>query len=95
MAERAGGNCIAFRCSWKGLSGRLIDDFGDIYWSPGRVARADQRTIGGLWDVPAIAANWHEVVASLACPILSLFSFDGCAPELVAGLAPRFVKLSG
>ncbi|WP_220475701.1 helix-turn-helix domain-containing protein [Sphingobium terrigena] len=94
MAERAGGTSVAFRCTWKGLSGRMIDDFGNIYWSPGRVARADQRTTSGTWDVPAIVANWHAVVASLACPVLNLFNFEGCGEQLVAGLAPRFVKLS-
>ena len=93
MAERASGTGIAFRCSWKGLSGRMIDDFGDIYWSPGRVARAGQRTTSGTWDVPAIAANWHAVVAELACPILSMFNFDQCSAELVERLAPRFIKL--
>ena len=95
MAERAGGTSVVFRCTWKGLSDRMIDDFGDIYWSPGRVARADQRTTSGSWDLPAIVANWHTVVASLACPVLNLFNFDGCGEQLVAGLAPRFIKLSG
>ena len=71
----------------------MIDDFGDIYWSPGRVARAGQRTTSGTWDVPAIAANWHAVVAELACPILSMFNFDQCSAELVERLAPRFIKL--
>jgi hypothetical protein len=73
----------------------MIDDFGDVYWSPGRVARADQRTTSGSWELPAIVANWHAVVASLACPVVNLFNFDGCGEPLVASLAPRFVKLSG
>jgi hypothetical protein len=75
------------------LAGREIDDFGDIYWSPGRHARADQRTTIGTWDVPVLAANWHEVVAQLSCPVLNLFGFTECGGELVAGLAPRFIKL--
>lgn len=93
MAERYEGRHVAFRCTWRGLAGREIDDFGDIYWSPGRHARADQRTTIGTWDVPVLAANWHEVVAQLSCPVLNLFGFPECGAELVAGLAPRFIKL--
>nr|AOO91875.1 ATPase AAA [Rhizobium leguminosarum bv. trifolii] len=93
VAERYEGSRVAFRCTWRGLAGREIDDFGDIYWSPGRHARADQRTTIGTWDVPVLAANWHEVVAQLSCPVLNLFGFTECGGELVAGLAPRFIKL--
>jgi hypothetical protein len=93
MAERYEGGRVAFRCTWRGLAGREIDDFGAIYWSPGRHARADQRSTVGAWDVPVLAANWHEVVAELSCPVLSLFGFTECGPEFVARLAQRFVKL--
>jgi hypothetical protein len=93
MAERCGGDRVAFRCSWRGLAGREIDDFGGIYWSPGRSVQADQRTTAGTWDVPVLVADWHSVVAELSCPVLSLFGFRDCSAELVAGLAPRFVKL--
>jgi len=40
-----------------------------------------------------LAANWHEVVAQLACPVLSLFGLNDCSAEMVAGMAPRFTKL--
>ena len=93
VAEHYGGDGVAFRCTWRGLAGREVDDFGGVHWSPGRQARAHQRTTAGTWDVPAFAANWHEVVANLSCPILSLFGFNDCDPNLVARLAPRFVKL--
>lgn len=93
MAERYDGNRVLFRCSWRGLAGREIDDFGSAYWSPGRVARADQRTTTGSWEMSTLAANWHLVVAELACPVLSLFGLNECGAELVAGLAPRFIKL--
>lgn len=93
MAERYEGGQVAFRCTWRGMANREIDDFGGFHWSPGRHARADQRSTSGAWDVSALAANWHEVVAKLSCPILSLFGFTDCGPELVANLAPRFVKL--
>ncbi len=93
MAERFEGSSVAFRCTWGGLSGREIDDFGSAYWSRGRIARADQRTATGQWEVPALAANWHTAVADLACPILTLFGFNECGPGLVEGLAPRFIKI--
>lgn len=93
IAERFEGSRVAFRCTWRGLAGREIDDFGDGYWSPGRHARADQRTTTGTWEVPALAANWHEVVAELSCPVLSLFGLPEYGPDFVARLTPRFVKL--
>jgi len=93
MAEHCGADRVAFRCSWRGLAGREIDDFGGIYWSPGRSAQAPHRTTAGTWDVPALVADWHAVVAELSCPILSLFGFPSCGADLVAGLAPRFIKL--
>lgn len=93
MAERYEGSRILFRCSWRGLAGREIDDFGSAYWSPGRIARADQRTTKGSWEVSTLAANWHLVVAELACPVLNLFGLSECGAELVARLAPRFIKL--
>jgi hypothetical protein len=84
---------ITFRCSWLGLAGREIDDFGSAYWSPGRIAKADQRTTTGTWALPALAASWHSAVAQLACPVLALFGFNDCGAELVQGLQPRFIKL--
>ncbi|MEI9852806.1 MAG: ATP-binding protein [Sphingomonas sp.] len=93
MAERCGADRVAFRCSWRGLAGREIDDFGDFYWSPGRSAQAPQRTTAGAWDIPALVADWHAVVAELSCPVLSLFGLPNCGADLVAGLAPRFIKL--
>jgi hypothetical protein len=92
MTERYGGRGVAFRCTWRGLAGREIDDWNG-YWSPGRIARADQRTTTGSWDVSFLVANWHEVVAQLACPVLSLFGLNGCSAEMVAGMAPRFIRL--
>jgi hypothetical protein len=93
MAERFDGSSVEFRCTWRGLGGRKIDDFDGIYWSPGRVAQATQRTTTGRWDIPYLTANWHSVAAELACPVLSLFGFNECGPGLVEGLAPRFIKI--
>lgn len=93
MTERYDGSHVVFRCTWRGLAGREINDFEGIYWSPGRRSHAEQRTVDGTWSLPALTANWHEVVAELSCPVLSLFGFTECNPNLVARLAPRFVKL--
>lgn len=94
LAQRLeGAISISFRCSWHGLSGRQIDEFDpSIYWSPGHVARAAQRTTSGEWPVAALSAERDQVVAEPACPVVSLFGID-CGPELVAGMAPRFIKL--
>ncbi len=93
MAERYEGSRAAFRCTWRGLAGREIDDIDNISWSPGRRSRADQRTTTGTWDLPVLMANWQEVVAELSCPVLGLFGFAECDSGLVARMAPRFVKL--
>ena len=37
--------------------------------------------------------NWHDVVAQLSCPVLSVFGFTECGADLVARLAPRLIKL--
>lgn len=93
-AERVpGATNIAFRCKWVGLAGRELKDFGAAYWSPGQIARADQRVIAADWVLPVLASKWEEAVASLACPVLNLFGFDNCGPDFVRGLAPRFKKL--
>lgn len=92
MAERYEGSSVAFRCTWSGLAERELDDWSG-YWSRGRIARANQRITTGIWEVPALAANWPEAVAQLACPVLSLFGIDHCGPDMVANMAPRFTKL--
>lgn len=93
MADRYEGSRVAFRCTWRGLARREIDDFNNAHWSPGRHSRADQRTTSGTWDAPVLTASWHEVVAELSCPILGLFGFHDCDAGLVARLSSRFVKL--
>lgn len=85
---------VKFRCTWTGLNGRKIRDFDlSIYWSPGRIATADKRITSGEWPVVKLNTDWHKIVAELGCPILKLFGVDFCSAELVARMAPRFVKL--
>lgn len=92
MAERYDGSGVAFRCTWRGLAGREIDDWNG-YWSPGPTARADQRTTSGCWDLAVLRASWQEVVSQLSCPVLSLFGLNDCSADMVASMAPRFVRL--
>lgn len=85
---------VAFRIEWAGLNGRELADFDPaVYWSAGRIARADARTAQGEWRLSTLQANWHEVVSELASPVLRLFGFDDCSPALVANMAKRFIKL--
>ncbi|WP_113154819.1 helix-turn-helix domain-containing protein [Nitratireductor sp. OM-1] len=85
---------VSFRCTWTGLNGRQIRDIDpSIYWSPGRIATATKRITGGEWPVVKLNTDWHQIVAELGCPILTLFGIDFCSKEMVAGMAPRFVKL--
>ncbi len=85
---------VAFRCSWIGLKNRELMDFDRaIYWSPGRIAKANQGTAEGEWTNVQLAADWASVVAELACPILRLFGYIDCNPEMVERMAPRFIKL--
>lgn len=85
---------VSFRCTWTGLNGRQIRDFDpSIHWSPGKTATADKRITSGEWPVVKLNTDWHQIVAELGCPILNLFSLDFCSAKLVAGMAPRFIKL--
>lgn len=87
-------HAVAFKISWMGLMDRELADFDPaIYWSPGRIARADLRTTTSEWAVAALSSNWHGVVAELACPVLRLFGFNECSSALVEGMANRFIKL--
>ena len=84
---------VSFRCTWKGLRGRELMDFDPaIYWPPGRSASADERTLTGDYPVVQLNAAWPKLVSDLGCPILYLFGFTDCSPQLVEGLAPRFTK---
>ena len=85
---------VSFRFTWLGLEKRELQDFDPrIYLPPGYIARANVRTTEGEWAVPKLAADWPNVVAELACPVLHLFGFATCSPEFVKGMAPKFVKL--
>ncbi|CDZ35076.1 Hypothetical protein NGAL_HAMBI1145_26790 [Neorhizobium galegae bv. officinalis] len=49
---------------------------------------ADERSdLTDLVDYP------RETLAQLSCPVLSLFGLSECGAELVARLAPQFIKL--
>ncbi len=85
---------VSFRCVWNGLKGREIGDFNpSIYWSPGRIAIANQRTVSGEYPVIQLATSWPKIVSDLGCPILHLFGFTDCSPEFVEGMKDRFIKL--
>lgn len=85
---------VSFRFTWLGLEGRELQNFDHrIYLSPGYITRANVRITEGEWAVPKLAADWPNVVAELACPVLHLFGFETCSPEFVKGMAPKFVKL--
>ncbi len=87
-------SAVSFRCTWNGLNGRQIGDFDpSIYWSPGRIATADKRTTCGEWPIVKLNTDWHQIVAELGCPILTLFGVNFCSADLVAGMANRFIKL--
>ncbi len=82
---------VGFRCTWLGLEGREIKDFNPTaLWSPSCTkAKADRRVSSGEWTLAQLQTSWPEIVASLGCPILTLFGLD-CSTELVRRMAPRF-----
>ena len=85
---------VSFRCVWNGLNGRELRDFDPgIYWSPGRIATANQRTVSDEYPVVQLAVSWPKIVSDLGCPILHLFGFTDCSPEFVEGMRNRFIKL--
>ena len=94
LAKRMeGATRVSFRCTWMGLKGREIDDFEpEVYWRPGYIARAHQRTTEGEWSVWQLRTARSTIVGELSCPILQLFGFN-CDAAFVEGMEKRFVKL--
>lgn len=85
---------IKFRCNWSGLAGRQLADFDQrISWGSTRPASADARAVEGEFSVAQVTADWETVVADLGCPVLRLFNLNGCGPELIKKIVPRFRKL--
>ena len=85
---------ISFRCTWVGLKQREFSEFNSsVAWSPGRIAKANQRTVEGEWSTAQLAANWATIVADLGCPILRLFGFTECGTPFVEGMKSKFIKL--
>ena len=93
LARRMEGTTqVSFRCTWRGLKDREIDDFDPgISWRPGYIARADQRTTEGEWGVVQLRTARSTIVAKLSCPILQLFGFS-CNAAFVEEMEKKFVK---
>lgn len=84
---------IAFRVELRGLKDREIGHPGRD-WRPGRVARSDQRITTGTWPAVVVGAEWQQIVATLAQPILRCFDPAlTCTAEWVASEAKNWRPL--
>ena len=85
---------VSFRCTWRGLKGREINDFNPaVCWNSGRIASADTRTSEGEWYVGHLRSDRSTIVSQLSCPILRLFGFTNCDAAFVARMEERFMTL--
>ena len=87
---------VGFSFDWKGLKNRCLHSMNPaISWSFSRIrSSGNSRFIEDrFWTLPELESDWTTVVAELSAPVLRLFNFTGCTPELVERIAPRFIKL--
>lgn len=85
---------VEFECAWRGLDQRVLKNFdGSASFSKEYKCSADSKTTTGSWSPDVLAAQWPEVVANLACPVLELFGFTRCGASYIQGMAPSFIKL--
>ncbi|WP_246798802.1 hypothetical protein [Rhizobium leguminosarum] len=80
---------VAFRCTWRGWPGARSMTSGASIGHPVGM----RVPINAPPSALGTCRSLNEVVAQLSCPVLSLFGLSECGAELVARLAPRFIKL--
>ena len=86
---------IGFILAWTGLKNRRLHSMDPaISWSFAIAqSGADSRFIEKFYPLPSLESDWTTIVSELSAPVLRLFNFTACTPELVARISPRFKKL--
>jgi len=64
---------VHFRCEWRGLKGRSLHDFHHRWMFQGHEATDDVRKSRATATIGALEANWTEVAALLAGPVMRAF----------------------
>lgn len=84
---------VEFRCTWLGLSGRIIADFEPgTNWRERR-CHADQRTSAAIVSADELTADTAAVVAKLVKPVLNLFDGLDLSREWIVREVPKFRML--
>ena len=89
-------SAVEFECAWRGLVGRSINTLAQdvIPYRQGYTCKSDNKIATGIWAPDFLLAQWEEVVAELACPVLELFRYENCSSKSVQAMGKqRFVKL--
>ena len=84
--EFGSANQVHFRCEWRGLSGRSLQDFSYPWMLEGHPATTDVRKSRAAATIGALETNWTEVAAELAGPVARAFGIGRVlTPEWFAG----------
>lgn len=85
-----GAENVEFRCTWRGLTDRSIDDSDSwAEWNL-RVSHQNSRTVSRSYSVEDLVVRPCAVVAEVANPVLRLFDGLEIPPEWIESLLPSF-----
>jgi hypothetical protein len=66
---------ISFRCEWHGLAGRVFFS-PNTHWYPDYRAHDAHRLVNRAWPFSSVVADWPEIVAWLAAPVVRAFTSE-------------------
>ncbi|MFC2093324.1 helix-turn-helix domain-containing protein [Bacteroidota bacterium] len=83
-------NSVTFICSWKGLQGRIIQEYrGEDHSNP-KISKTYIRTIKKDFSIETIYGNWVKVVNEITNPILRLFDGLTVSEEWIMNNSKNF-----
>ncbi|WP_313553129.1 ATP-binding protein [Brevundimonas sp.] len=86
---------VHFRCEWRGLSGRTLQDFSRPWMFQGHPPTNDVRRSRAVATIGALEANWAAVAAELAGPVARAFGIGRLiTPEWFSGESATWQKRS-
>jgi hypothetical protein len=84
---------VSFRCEWRGLEGRHVDDpFGP--WSRHPPASTGHRIKSGTWPVTTLTSDWPGIVANLGAPVARMFDVGNVfTSQWITGECPKWLRI--
>ena len=79
--------------SWHGLAGRVLSDIDGNWNYYGETAKANDRTVSGVWSIPRLQGAWLEIITDLSNRILILFDRHQISVDQLNVMATRFRTL--